>query len=512
MLKNMDLDKTVNKEEYKAKMIELGLRLGELQRKAKVAQIPVMLVFEGWDAAGKGTLINKVLQSLDPRGYNIYPTKVPTENEVLHPFLWRFWTKTPPKGRIVFFDRSWYRRVTIDRLDSNLDEVKIKNSFEDIINFEKQMVDSGCVIIKFFLHISQKEQMKRFLKLQNDPATQWRVTKEDFHSHHHYNEYIKIYEDMIEQTNVPNSPWVVVEANNKRYASIKIFSSIIKTLENALEQTLIIQTESKETKELLNSENYQEAVSHSSSIYVKNPLSIVTLDNVDLSLKFEDETQYRKKLKYCQDRLRELEHEIYKKRISVVVLYEGWDAAGKGGNIRRLVENLDPRGYEVLPVAAPNDEENAHHYLWRFWRNMPKDGHIAIFDRSWYGRVLVERVEGYCSVEEWTRAYREINEMETHLVKHGVILTKFFLHIDKEEQLRRFNDRENIIQKNWKITPDDWRNRDKWDSYKEAVDDMLIKTSTNHTPWTIIESNDKYYGRIKVYENIIKVMEEKLQL
>jgi AMP-polyphosphate phosphotransferase len=218
MLKNIDLNKTVSKEEYKSEMEVLSVKLGELQRLAKTAEIPIMLVFEGWDAAGKGTLMNKVLQALDPRGFNVYPTKVPTENEKFHPFLWRFWIKTPPKGRIVFFDRSWYRRVTIDRLDNHLNEDKINSSFEDIINFERLMSDSGSVIIKFFLHISKKEQMRRFQKLQNDPATEWRVTKEDLHSHHYYHEYVNIFEDMIERTNAPSSPWVIIEANNKRYA------------------------------------------------------------------------------------------------------------------------------------------------------------------------------------------------------------------------------------------------------------------------------------------------------
>lgn len=510
MLKNADLNKTIDKEEYRLKLKELSLRLGELQRSAKEAKVPTMLVFEGWDAAGKGTLMNKVLQALDPRGFSVYPTKVPTENEKFHPFLWRFWTRTPTDGRIVFYDRSWYRRVTIDRLDSNLDADKITNSFEDIINFEKQMSDSGCVIVKFFLHISKKEQMRRFQKLQNDPATEWRVTKEDLHSHHHYNDYIDIYEDMIEKTNVPSSPWVIVEANNKRYATIKIFSSIVAAIESGINNKLLLQEQLQEEKKIVNYQSVAEAIRHENSIFIKSPLNKIALENIDLTLKIEDEKKYREKLKACQTKLRELEHEIYKKRISVVALYEGWDAAGKGGNIRRFVENLDPRGYEVFPVAAPNDDEKAHHYLWRFWRDMPKDGHIAIFDRSWYGRVLVERVEGFCSATEWTRAYDEINEMEAHLAKHGVIIAKFWLHIDKEEQLKRFNERETNAEKNWKITEEDWRNRDKWDLYKDAVNDMLLKTSTSYAPWTIIESNDKYYGRIKVYETIIKAMESRL--
>lgn len=501
MLDKVDLTKSMSKEEYKQKIDLLSVKLGELQRRAKEAKIPVMLVFEGWDAAGKGTLINRVLQSLDPRGFNVYPTKVPTENERFHPFLWRFWTITPQNGRIAFYDRSWYRRVTIDRLDNELNEDKINNSFEDIINFERQMADSGVVLIKFFLHISKKEQLRRFTKLQKDPSTEWRVTKEDLHSHHYYDEYIKIYDDMIERTDFDYSKWVLIEANEKRYATIKIYNAIITAMEKAL---VIKNNNSHEIAKHDIKHGIYSAGAKNNKILENIPL----LDSVDLSLKIQDKDEYRKKLKYCQDRLRELEHEIYKKRIGVVVLYEGWDAAGKGGNIRRFVENLDPRGYEVVPVAAPNDEEKEHHYLWRFWKRMPKDGHLAIFDRSWYGRVMVERIESFCSEEEWNRAYREINEMEAHLGKHGVIVAKFWLHIDKEEQLDRFREREDVPEKNWKITSEDWRNREKWDAYKDAVNDMLNKTSTEYAPWNIIESNDKYYGRIKVYETMIKLMEQ----
>lgn len=504
MLDKIDLTKAMDKDEYKEKIEELSIRLGELQRLAKDAKIPVMLVFEGWDAAGKGTLINKVLQSLDPRGFNIYPTKLPTENERLHPFLWRFWTITPQNGRIAFYDRSWYRRVTIDRLDSQLNEEKINNSFEDIINFERQMADSGVVLLKFFLHISKKEQMKRFTKLQNDPATEWRVTKEDLHSHHYYDDYVKIYDDMIERTDFDYSPWIVIEANEKRYATIKIYRAIINAMEKALDAG-----QKKEQSPIMEDKKY--GIYNAGASNNKLLQNVPLLDSVDLRCKIEDKDEYKKKLKYCQDKLRELEHEIYKKRIGVVIIYEGWDAAGKGGNIRRFVENLDPRGYEVVPVAAPNDEEKEHHYLWRFWRKMPKDGHLAIFDRSWYGRVMVERIEGFCSELEWNRAYREINEMEAHLAKHGVIVAKFWLHIDSDEQLNRFSERENIPEKNWKITSEDWRNREKWGDYKIAVNDMLKKTSTELSAWNIIESNDKLFGRIKVYETMIKLMEERLK-
>ena len=195
----------------------------------------------------------------------------------------------------------------------------------------------------------------------------------------------------------------------------------------------------------------------------------------------------------------------------VVIAYEGWDAAGKGGNISRLTQNLDPRGYEVVPVAAPNDVEKAHHYLWRFWARMPKAGHITIFDRTWYGRVLVERVEGFCTEAQWRRAYREINGMEQQLAHFGTVLLKFWLHIDADEQLRRFRERQEMAHKQWKITDEDWRNREKMGQYRDAVEEMLHRTTTPYAPWTIVESNCKRYARVKVLETVCEAIRKRLE-
>ena len=194
-----------------------------------------------------------------------------------------------------------------------------------------------------------------------------------------------------------------------------------------------------------------------------------------------------------------------------MIAFEGWDAAGKGGAIKRLTEPLDPRGYQVNPTSAPNDVEKEHHYLWRFWNTIPKGGHIAIYDRTWYGRVMVERIEGFCTVEEWSRAYAEINEMEEHLYDEGTIVLKFWLHIDKEEQEKRFKERMNNPEKQWKITDEDWRNREKWDLYEEAINEMIQKTSTKTAPWHIIESNDKKYARIKTLKIVTEALEDALK-
>lgn len=478
MLDKVDLDKKLSKEEYKQLMPKLKSGLGQIQRKARELEIPIMIVFEGWDASGKGRIINQLILALDPRGINVYPIGKPKEEERMRPFLQRFWAKTPPRGRLAIYEKSWYQRM--------LEEGR-EDSFDQINSFERMLVNDGSVIIKFFLHISQKEQAKRFAELEKNPGSGWLVLKKDFNQNKNYWQYLSQVEGMLQKTDTSFAPWVLVEAHNQRFAQVKIFTTVIKTVEEKIRE--IAKRKKEENQKVL------------PDLEIK-ALNSSILDKVDLS-KSLDKKHYQEQLKECQKQLREIEYQLYLQRRPMIVLFEGWDASGKGGNIRRLTENLDPRGYQVVPVAAPNDWEKAHHYLWRFWNAIPKAGHLTIFDRSWYGRVLVERVEGFCGEEEWRRAYQEINEMEEQLGEFGCILTKFWLHIDKEEQLRRFEARQNNPDKQWKITQEDWRNREKWDSYKEAVDEMLFRTSTTYAPWTVVESNCKYYARIKTLETII---------
>lgn len=219
---------------------------------------------------------------------------------------------------------------------------------------------------------------------------------------------------------------------------------------------------------------------------------------------------YEEELGHLQVRLRALEFRIFEERVPVLIVYEGWDAAGKGGNIHRLTAKLDPRGYHVQPIAAPHGSERTHHYLWRFWRHIPKAGHITIFDRSWYGRVLVERVEGFATEAQWRRAYREINEFERQLVDFGMVVVKFFLHITPEEQLARFEARKTDPFTNYKLTEEDWRNRDRWNLYEAAVNDMLQLTSTVSAPWTLVEANDKRFARLKTLRTVCKAIEDRL--
>jgi len=491
MIEMVDLSKKIDKSQYKEIVPELQIKLGELQREARAYEIPIIIIFEGWDAAGKGTLINRLILTLDPRGFTVYPINPPNEEERLRPFLWRFWTKTPEKGRLAIFDRSWYGRVLVERVDNIVKKDVWQNAYHEINSFEKQLVNDGTVIVKFFLHISQEEQKKRFKQLLKNPSTAWKVTKEDWKHHKQYDKYLVAIDEMLEKTDTNLTPWTIVESHDRRYAIVKVFNSVIEAIKNRI-------------SEKKNDTVHPDRIT--SRLKTAGQVDSI-LNKVDLTLSLERQ-DYEKQLANYQKRIQELEHEVYIKRIPVIIVYQGWDAAGKGGNIKRLVQGMDPRGYEVIPIGSPNDVEKSHHYLWRFWLKIPKAGHIAIFDRSWYGRVLVERIEGFCTEDEWKRAFEEINEFEEHLTNFGTAIIKFWLHIDSEEQLKRFKDREISPHKKWKIGEEDWRNRKKWVLYEQAVDEMLVKTSTTYAPWTIIEANSKLYARIKALKTVIKEVEK----
>ena len=508
MLEKVDLTMKMEKSEYKAKMTALKLQMGKLQRQCKEMGLPIMIVFEGFDAAGKGMQIGKLIQSLDPRGFEVFTVKEETKEEAMHPFLWRFWTKTPQRGRMAVYDGSWYIKVLSDRFEKKMRESEIENCYRSICSFEKQITEDGTLLIKLFLDIDQKEQKKRFDKLMESKDTAWRVTKADLKKNEKYDQYQEMIEEMLQRTDTEYAPWTIVEATDRRYATVKIYTVITQMLtagidnrrreiarETAAEVIREAEKEASENRSLIDgaTKGFQESV----------------LAKVDLSLCCDRKT-YRKKLKEYQKKIGKLHGELYQKRIPVVIGFEGWDAAGKGGAIKRLTEKMDARGYVVNPTAAPNDLEKAHHYLWRFWKNMPKDGHIAIFDRTWYGRVMVERIEGFCTQEEWKRAYKEINDMEKDLADAGAVVLKFWMQIDKKEQEKRFRQRQENPEKQWKITEEDWRNREKWEQYEEAVNEMLIRTSTEYAPWIVVEGNDKYYARLKVLETVIDALEKRI--
>lgn len=488
MLKEIDLGKRISGKDFKVQYEELCMRLSSLQREARKLDIPVMISFDGWSASGKGTQINMLLQAFDPRGFTV--ETIPheeTREEKLHPYLWRFWTKTPSRGEIAIFDRSWNMCLFDDA--NVLDASRIP---EHIRDFEQELSDDGYVIIKFFLHISKKEQKKRLGALDSEESTSWRVNKHDWKQNKNYDKLCHEYSDVIQATNMPYASWIIVEADDRNYACVKIMTTVTSRLQSEIEKR--------------RTEVRVENVAEKHKAGFDNEV----LNGVDLS-KVMSRDEYKQRMDKAQAKLFMLQNEMYRKRIPLICVFEGWDAAGKGGAIRRLTKKLDPRGYNVIPSSAPNDIEKSHNYLWRYWINMPKAGHMAVFDRSWYGRVMVERIEGFAKEHEWSRAYKEINDMEKNLADWGAVICKFWLHIDKEEQEKRFIERRDNPQKSWKLTEEDWRNREKWEDYVAAVDEMLILTSTAYAPWTIVEANSKYYSRIKVIETVIKALEEKLR-
>ena len=372
-------------------------------------------------------------------------------------------------------------------------ESELADAYDDIRAFEQQLVDSGVVLIKLFLSITEKEQKKRFEKLVGSKETAWRVRKEDWDRNAHYEEYDEISKKMISRTHTKAAPWLIIDANKKDRAALEIIEVVADRLEAA-----IAEKKKGKTPGVYDApippDRYKRGV----------------LSRVDLT-KSLTRDEYKEKLDKLQKKVEKLHSELYRLRIPVVLCFEGWDAAGKGGAIKRLTSHLDPRGYKVCPTPAPNDVEKVHHYLWRFWNNVPKDGHIAIYDRTWYGRVMVERIEGFCTEDDWRRAYQEINDFEAHLIHHGAVVLKFWIDIDKDEQERRFNDRMQNPEKQWKITDEDWRNREKWDQYEEAVNEMIERTSTEEAPWIIVEGNSKYYARVKVLKTVVKALEEKIK-
>jgi len=502
MLEKVDLSRTLDKETFRKLCPELENRLWNAARAAHEAGLPVIVLFEGWDAAGKGTHIGRLVERLDPRGFKVHPIVAPLEEERLRPFLWRFWTKLPARGQMAIFDRSWYGRVLVERIEKLCKKPEWQAAYQEINQFERQLADDGCVIVKFWLHISKKEQKKRFKKCESDPLLRWKIRKEDWKHHRQYEKYYQAAEEMLERTSTAEVPWTLVEATCKRFATVKMLQTVVDAIEEGLRK--------KAAKSTTPPAATSPAIASVKPRRAREVRVPTLLDQVDLSRALT-EKQYERQLPAAQARLRELEFRIYKHRLPVVVVYEGWDAAGKGGNIKRLTAMLDPRGYSVTPFAAPVGDEKTHHYLWRFWREVPKAGHLAIFDRSWYGRVLVERVEGFCTEEEWKRAYQEINEFESQLASFGTVIVKFWIHISRDEQLRRFKERQQIEYKHYKITDEDWRNREKWPLYERAVVDMLERTSTTYAPWTVVEGNCKWFARVKTLETVADAIQRGLK-
>lgn len=460
-------------------------RLMGQQQQLRDAKLPVIVLIEGWAAAGKGSLIKELISEIDPRFYSVVSPMIEPEASQRYPFLYPYVKAIPQNGKITFLDSGWMDCAVQKFLKHEITKEEYRRRVRQVNEFERQLRDGGYLVLKVFLHIEKDDQFKRLRALSELSDTEWRVTGDDLWQHREYKRFREAYEEFMDKTG-DIIPWHILDGSKRKLAARDALRLLSQMIDDGL----------------------------SAGRYVGEPfdeefplVQMPKLSEVDLSPTIDDAT-YKKKLKKLQRRLSELHNILYRRKIPVILCYEGWDAAGKGGNIRRVAYPLDPRGFDVHPIASPLPHELNRQYLWRFWTRLPRTGHIALFDRTWYGRVMVERLEGFCSEKDWRRAYNEINEFERMLTDWGAVVIKFWIHIDQDTQLARFTDRQNTPEKQWKITDEDWRNREKWPLYEAAVDEMLQKTSTENAPWHIIESNDKKYARIKTLEIVVDALEK----
>lgn len=554
----------VSKKEYKVRFKELINKLVVLQQEAKRQELGVVVLFEGWKGAGKGSRISDLLYHLDARDTSVYVTEdfegEEAENVLneefgatgYFPVMQQFWKALGQRGSMTFYDRGWYsvaaqhvinmlpKKGKLSKKERAAVEAHTARMLPSIEDFETQLRNDGYLVIKFFLHISEQTQRERLVGLYSDPATKWRVTQSDLEQLEHYSQSYRVYDEMLKRSNFKAAPWILLDASDHRRVNLSVAQTLVTALERELSRpknSAALEAEAKakensaaavagsvagderertdEENRLLRLQAEHEAAAmsaHAPTMTRFIPSAhIPSLDEVDHSLALTHD-EYKLQLKAEQERLRRIELEMYIRRVPMMIMYEGWDAAGKGGSIKRVAQALDARSYTIFPSPAPTKPELLHPHLWRYWTRLPKAGHVGIYDRSWYGRVLVERVEGFASTDQWSRAYEEINEFERDMVDWGAILLKFWVDISPETQLQRFEARENNPAKSWKITAEDWRNRDKYPQYRAAVDDMFCLTSTHNAPWIILESDDKYYARVKALRIINEAIEKRLGL
>ena len=466
---------------------ESKLRVALLSRQQALrgSKSAVLIVVAGVNGAGTGEVIRAFGEWFDPRDVRSFAFSKRTDEERERPLFWRYWMSLPPRGNVATYTGAWYSEAILKRAKNKITKRNFDRITRHIRQFETDLANDDTIILKYWLHLSKPQQVARFEKLCSDKHTAWRVSKEDKKSVKYYDDYVDCAKQILYATNTDAAPWVMLNGKEPTSCAWYIARDVQQRIDAVLKES-----------------GNAEAASADPETNFRDALQAVDLDS-SLS-----KGKYQRRLKRYQARLAELHRRCSAKRISSVFVFEGWDAAGKGGTIRRVTYALDPRQYQVIRIAAPTDEELAHHYLWRFWRHIPRAGRTTIYDRSWYGRVLVERVEGYAQQARWQRAYDEINDFEQALVEHGTIVCKFWLHLSAEEQLRRFQHREQIPHKQHKITPEDYRNREKRDDYASAVNEMLARTDTSWAPWRVVASEDKRYARIEVLEQLCDALEE----
>ncbi len=488
MFEVAELGQKLSKQEFAEREPALREALLDAQERLGEAGFSVVIVIAGVEGAGKGETLHTLLQWMDARGIDAHALGFPSEEERERPSFYRFWRRLPAHGQIGIFFGSWYTGPIVRHVFGEIDDQRFERELAHIVEFERMLVDEGTLVLKFWLHISKAQQRKRFKKLASDPDTAWRVTPADWEFHETYDDFIGSASRALRRTSTGHAPWEVVEANDKRFRHVSVAERLLSVLNARLDAA---------------------APEETTPAALPAPPKLDILNSLDLRLRLDPET-YERKLSTLQGRIGRQSRRMVGADRSAVIVFEGSDAAGKGGCIRRVAQALDARFYRVIPIAAPTDEERAQPYLWRFWRQLPRYGHTVIYDRSWYGRVLVERIEGLCPPEAWQRAYAEINTFEEQLVEAGTLVFKFWLSISEAEQLRRFREREATGHKRYKLTPEDWRNRLKWPAYEAAGCEMIERTSTEIVPWTLVEAEDKRFARIKVLETVCDGFERAL--
>lgn len=493
MFEVAELGHAVEKTVYKEKSAQLRTELLTIQHRLKSCPFAVIVIISGVDGGGKGEVINRLNEWLDPHYMRTIALSEPTDEERERPKFWRYWRTLPAKGTIGVYVGSWYSDPIAQRVYQKIDDNDLQTELNQINQLEELLADDDTLIIKCWLHLKKDMQVKRLKQLAKNPATSWRVTDKDRQHLGLYDDFIGVAEKVLSETSKAYAPWLIVEGSDNRYSGLTVGQHVLERIRQHIQRHENNPAASTPPAEQVQSQVEQYNL----------------LDALDLKLKL-NKSGYKTQLEKYQGKLNELSREALAAKRSSILVFEGWDAAGKGGAIRRLTESMDARHYQVIPIAAPTDEERAHHYLWRFWRHIPRAGQVTIYDRSWYGRVLVERVEDMAKTGQWQRAYSEIVNFEEAMLAHGMVIMKFWLHIDRDEQLARFKRREEISYKQFKISEEDYRNREKWDDYQKAVNEMIARTSTGKSPWLLVEANDKYYARIKVIKAYCECLEKML--
>ena len=451
---------------------------------------PILILISGLEGGGRGETANKLNEWMDPRFVRTHAFGPGVAEEDARPLAWRYWRALPQRGRIGIFMNAWYRPLLNAHARHDISHAQFNARLQEVRQYEQMLTDEGIVLLKFWIHLSREAQKQRLQDLESSPNTRWRVTGIDKQGLKHYNKYHDVWEQLLRETSIGAAPWYVVEGTDHNYRNL----TVGKILNEAL------------VKVNAGAKPAPRAVVAPAPSVIGN---VALIRRLDLTQKLED-GPYESELAKWQAKLARLTSSRKFRRRSLVIALEGADAAGKGGAIRRIATSFDARQFVIVPVAAPTEEELSHPFLWRFWQQVPARGNITIFDRTWYGRVLVERVEGYCGEADWMRAYDEINQYEEQLVRAGAIVCKFWLQISKDEQLKRFHAREKTAFKRFKITSDDWRNRKKWNAYEQAVADMVDRTSTELAPWTLVEAEDKRFARVKIVKTIARQLERAL--